>query len=266
MITGKKIVLTGANSGIGLEILKLLVQGDNKILAVDLNVDQIETFDKAKVFPYVCDVSTPENVDSIFAKATEVMGDIDIFHANAGFPYFEKLDYVNWDRLDRIFKVNTYSPIYTYMKLVEYKAGKPANMGITISAMGKMGMPGYTLYGATKFAMQGFQECLRLEMPDNIKLTCLYPVATDTGFFKAGAAGQPDRVITKKPFPVQKPAVVAKKMVKGLEKGKKSVNPCPVFGLSLALFAVCPFIRKIYWAFENKKFLDYWNRKNTAKK
>ena len=50
MITGKKIVLTGANSGIGLETLKLLVQGNNKILAVDLKTDVISTFDQSKVF------------------------------------------------------------------------------------------------------------------------------------------------------------------------------------------------------------------------
>ena len=49
MITGKKIVLTGANSGIGLETLKLLVQGNNKILAVDLKTDVISTFDQSKV-------------------------------------------------------------------------------------------------------------------------------------------------------------------------------------------------------------------------
>ena len=38
MISGKNIVLTGCNSGIGLEVLKLLVQGDNRILAVDKEI------------------------------------------------------------------------------------------------------------------------------------------------------------------------------------------------------------------------------------
>ena len=60
MITGKKIVLTGANSGIGLETLKLLVQGNNKILAVDLKTDVISTFDQSKVFPMQCDVGNKE--------------------------------------------------------------------------------------------------------------------------------------------------------------------------------------------------------------
>ena len=74
MINGKKIVLTGANSGIGLEVLKLLVKGDNQILAVDLHTDKIETFDSNKVTPMVMDVSKKENVDSIFDRAIEVLG------------------------------------------------------------------------------------------------------------------------------------------------------------------------------------------------
>ena len=119
-ITGKRIVLTGANSGIGLETLKLLAQGDNKILAVDLKTDRLNDFDKSKVYPMVCDVSTKENVDMIFDEAIAKLGGIDIFYANAGFPYYETMNYVNWDRIENIFKVNVYSPIYTYQKFVEY--------------------------------------------------------------------------------------------------------------------------------------------------
>lgn len=48
MIKGKTIVITGANSGIGLETLKLLANGDNKILAVDLRTDRIEALGSAK--------------------------------------------------------------------------------------------------------------------------------------------------------------------------------------------------------------------------
>ena len=102
MISGKKIVLTGANSGIGLEVLKLLVQGDNKILAVDLRTDKIATFDPKKVVPMVCDVSSKEGVDAIFDEAEKSLGGIDIFYANAGFPYYETFDYVDWGRTAHI--------------------------------------------------------------------------------------------------------------------------------------------------------------------
>ncbi len=253
MINGKNIVLTGANSGIGLETLKLLVQGDNKILAVDLYTNNIEALGSDKVIPMVCDVSTKENVDNLFEVAIQQLGSIDIFYANAGFPYYETMDYVNWERIENIFKVNVYSPIYTYQKYAEYLNGKKGVMAITVSAIGKMAMPGYTLYSASKFAMQGFQQGLRLELPKNVQLTCLYPVATDTGFFKKAVEGQEGKVITQKPFPVQKPSHVAKCMVKGIEKGKKSVNPCKLFSLAQVLFAIMPFLKKVYWKMEYNK-------------
>ncbi len=256
MITGKKIVLTGANSGIGLETLKLLVKGDNKILAVDLFIDKISTFDKDKVIPMQLDVSTKENVDLIFKTADEKLGGIDIFYANAGFPYYERMNYVDWERIENIFKVNVYSPIYSYQKYAEYLGGKDGHMAITVSAIGKMAMPGYTLYSASKFAMQGFQEGLRRELPKNIKLTCLYPVATDTGFFKKAVEGK-DKEITQRPFPVQKPSHVAKCMVKGIEHDRKSVNPCKLFSLARVLFAICPPIKYIYWKLEYNKLLNY---------
>ena len=106
MISGKKIVLTGANSGIGFEVMKLLVEGDNKILAVDLKTDRLAEFDPAKVFPMVCDVSSKEGVDAIFEEAESKLGGIDIFYANAGFPYYETFDYVDWERIAHIFETN----------------------------------------------------------------------------------------------------------------------------------------------------------------
>lgn len=252
MINGKNIVLTGANSGIGLETLKLLVEGSNKILAVDLNTDKIEQFDSSKVIPMVMDVSSKENVDRIFDEAIEKLGSIDIFFANAGYPYYEKFDYSDWRRVERMFETNVFSPIYTYSKFAQYLDGREGCMAITVSAIGKMAMPGYTIYSASKFAMQGFQEGIRHELPKNIKLTCLYPIATDTGFFDRAAEGS-GKTITKKPFPVQKPDHVAKCMVKGIEKGKKYVNPSKLFVFSRVLMMICPPVKWIYLAMEKKK-------------
>ena len=81
----------------------------------------------------------------------------------------------------------------------------------------QMAMPGYAIYSASKFGLEGFQQAIRLEKPENMKFTCLYPVATDTNFFKVAANG----VQFEKPFPVQSPSVVARKMVKGLEYNQK---------------------------------------------
>ncbi len=248
MVTNKKIVLTGANSGIGLEVLKILAaEKTNKILAVDINGDKMNGFSD-NVIPFICDVSSKENVDLIFSKAKKVFGKIDIFYANAGYPYYELMDYTDWDRTARMFETNVYSPIYSYQKYVKHLNGRKGHFAITISAIGKMAMPGFTTYSASKFAMEGFQQGIRFELPKNVKLTCLYPIATDTNFFAAANEEKFER-----PFPVQSPAVVAKKMVKGIEKGKKSVNPSFLFTLSGVLFAILPPVKKIYLALEKSK-------------
>ena len=251
MIKGKNIVLTGANSGIGLEVLKILAK-DNKVLCVDKSVDVLEAMTSENVIVMEKDVSSKQAVDEIFETALAKLGSIDIFYANAGYPYYEEFNYVDWERVQRMFETNVYSPIYSYQKYLEYLNGKKGIFAITISAIGTMAMPGFTIYSASKFAMHGFQEGLRLEMPKNVQLTCLYPVATDTGFFKAA-----NEIEFKKPFPVQKPDVVARKMVKGIEKGKKTVSPCALFGLSKILMKFLPFVKTIHLALEKRKFKEF---------
>lgn len=253
MINNKTIVLTGASSGIGLEFLKLLDRGEgNKILAVSRNATQkifSEEF-KNEVTVFDADISTKEGVDSIFAKAEELFnGKIDLYYNNAGYPYYEIYDYEDWDRLSRIFEANTIGPAYTYVKYMHHLNGREGHLAYTVSAIGQMAMPGFALYSASKFGLEGFQEGIRLEMPKNMKLTCLYPVATDTNFFVTAADG----VQFEKPFPVQSPYIVAKKMYDGIEKGKKKVSPCPLFALSKVLMGICPPVRTVYWALEKKK-------------
>ena len=265
MLTNHNIVLTGASSGIGLEVLKLLAKGDgNVILAPSLDAEEKLKDFAPNVIPMNIDVGSKEGVDAIFDRANEVFGGakIDLFYANAGFPYFEPFEYVDWDRIERIFKVNTVSPIYTYAKYREHLKGRSGKLAFTISAIGKMAMPGYALYSASKFGLQGFQEAIRIEKDKNLQFTCLYPVATNTNFFKVAADG----IEFEKPFPVQEPDVVARKMVDGIEKGKKFVSPCTLFGISEVLMAVCPPVKTVYWHLENNKLLRFKKKLEEMKK
>ena len=251
MIDGRNIVLTGANSGIGLETLRILAANNNKIMAVDLDTENIEKFSD-NVIPYVCDISSKENIDGLFVHASSLFGKIDVFIANAGYMRYERFDDPDWEKIEKMFRTNTISVMYTYQKYVQHLNGSDGTLAITVSAMGKMGMPAFTLYSATKFALNGFQESVRLEKPKNLTITCLYPVSTDTSFFY-------DEKI-EKPYPVQTPDLVAKKFVKGIGKGRKKVNPCKMFVFASGLFKVLPFTRTMYRNSEMKKFQRYEER------
>ena len=260
MIENKSIVLTGASSGIGYEVLKLLARGQgNRILAVARHVDKLKDF-APNVTPFACDISTREGVDRVFEKAEELYGRIDLFYANAGFPYYEEFNYTDWDRVDAMFRTNTISPIYTYAKYIRHLNGREGILAYTVSAIGEMAMPGYAVYSASKFALNGFQQAIRLEKPANLQITCLYPVATDTNFFKVA-----NEVEFEKPFPVQKPSTVARKMVKGIEEGKEKVSPCGLFDFSKVLMGVIPPVRTVYWKHETEK-LERFKRKLEARR
>ena len=242
MISHQNIIVTGASSGIGKSIIDELVrQEGNRILAACRRADKVTGYGD-NVIPFSCDLSTQEGVDALFAKAEEVFEKIDIYFCNAGAPYYERFDYEDWQRIENIFKVNTIAHIYTYSKYLHHLNGRDGRLVYTISAMGEMGLPGYSLYTATKFAMKGFQQAIRDETPENLQITCVYPVSTKTNFFQVGTGGRD----LKPPFPVQKPEGVAKAVVKGVNKLKDHIYPCPVYLPSKYLMNAVPPVKKLY--------------------
>ena len=262
MITNKNIVITGASSGIGKAILEIISKGEgNRILVGCRSAEKITGFGE-NVILFSCDLSSQSGVDALFEKINETFDKADIFISNAGAPYYEVYDYVNWDRVKSIYNLNTITPIYTYTKYLEHLKGRQGQLAYTISAMGEMAVPGYALYTSTKFALKGFQQAIRLEMPDNLSLTCIYPVATNTNFFNVGGNG----VKMEKAFPVQSAEAVAKAAVRAIEKKKKQLYPCPVYIPSKVLMTILPPVRSFYWSMEKAKLTRFLARKAEAEK
>lgn len=263
-IKNKKIVITGSSSGIGKAILeRLAAEPTNTVIAADKNPPAGGEFaKKGNVIYFTVDLSSREGVDALFEKIESEFDTCDMFFANAGAPYYEKFDYENWDRIEKIFNLNTVSPIYTYAKYLRHLNGRPGHLVYTVSAMGEMAIPGYSLYTGTKFAMKGFQQAVRLEKPKSMKITCIYPVSTATNFFNVAGNG----VNVERPFPVQSPETVAKKTVRGLERNKKQIYPCGLFLFSKVLMTVFPFVRTIYWNNEKKRLERFLARKEAESK
>ena len=120
-----------------------------------------------------------------------------------------------------------------------------------------MALPGYALYAATKFAMKGFQEAIRIETPENMKITCVYPVATKTNFFEVGGAGHK----VEQPFPVQTADEVARAIIRGVEKGRKQIYPCAIYLPSRFLMNVLPPVKKFYLHLQYKMLQRFLERK-----
>ena len=261
MIQNQNIVITGASSGIGKSILEMLAakENNNRIIAASRSIGKLTGFgENVTLFP--CDLSEQAGVDALFEKAAELFEKIDILICNAGAPYYERYDYEDWERIEKIFRLNTFSYMYSYSKYLNHLNGREGRLVYTISAMGEMALPGYALYASTKFAMKGFQQAIRIETPKNLKITCVYPVSTKTNFFEVGGAGHK----VEQPFPVQTAEAVAKATIRGVERGKKQIYPCPVYLPSRFLMNLLPPVRHFYLKSQHNMLLRFLERKRNA--
>lgn len=234
----KRIVLTGATSGIGKLLLEKLASYGAFVVAVGRNISGLK--ETSHIFPFSCDVSRQENIDRLFHFALDKLGTIDIFFANAGFGYCEQLKKADWNHIDNIFRTNVYSPIYGLEKMIELSGEKEFSYIITSSGVAQTPLAGFSLYTATKFSVDGFSQAMHLELPKHIHLTTVYPVAMKTEFFERSGEGAP-----LPPIFHQKPEVVVNKILNGVSEQKRYIRPMPLFNFTVWFMNVFPFIRPI---------------------
>jgi uncharacterized protein len=255
-ITHKNIILTGAASGIGKALLEQLLAFEGvRILAVDLNEMGIIA---ENVIPYQCDVSQQFEIDRLFEFAIAQFQTIDIFIANAGFAYYEEISTPDWQRIEKIFQVNVFAPIYSFQKMKQLNAEREYFVMMTASAMAKLAIPGYALYGATKAALDRFEDAYRFENQDLGHLSLIYPIATKSAFFNRSTNFS--RKDVPVPFPAQTPEQVAKAMIKGILHNQTHVFPSKLFQFGRffqKLFEVISYPYQYFYAKELKK----WKKK-----
>jgi len=260
-IQHKRIIITGAASGIGRALLTQLCQYDVQIVAADLETIDVRDLPerKAEVYGFKCDLSNQREVDQLFDYALETMGGIEIFIANAGFAYYEEIGEANWNRIEKIFQVNVVSPLYATARMREINPVQPHSVVITASAIGKLGLPGYSLYSGTKSAIDRFAEAYRYEIPDNCHLSIVYPISTRTNFFNHGTHQAPI------PFPSQTPEYVASKIIKGIQADSKSIYPSLTFRIFWACNRFLPFLGTLYKLVEAWRFRRWRSQKPEIK-
>jgi short-subunit dehydrogenase len=245
-LSNKKIVVTGASSGIGYELSLQLARKGADILATARNInDGIFNCSKIKTVQY--DLRCAQNVDALIDSALESMGTIDIFVANAGFGYYGKTT-PDWGHIEDIFKLNVFSPIYTLTKLCSIFTDKTFQFVVMDSGAGRIPLPGYSLYCSTKFALDGFMRTFRFELPANVKLSVVYPVSVKTPFFEKAANGAPP------PRPVISAQTAARKIIEGIEQECEEIYPSKALPILLTMNRYCPIIEPAYQCTENSRF------------
>ncbi|MEO8607065.1 MAG: SDR family NAD(P)-dependent oxidoreductase [Chloroflexota bacterium] len=253
-----RIILTGAASGIGKALLAQLATYDAQILAVDINPVDLPSA-KARLYAHTADLTKPDEIDSLFQIALEKMDGVDIFIANAGFAYFEKIGAPDWERIERIYRLNVFSPMYALQKMQALNSSNPYCVVMTASAMAKWALPGYALYSSTKAALDSFADAFRYELEPNGRLMLVYPIATRTNFFKTANDDTPV------PWPTQTPEVAARAVISGIEHNKNAVFPSSLFLNTWRLGHIIPGLKGFYQILQNQSFQRWLKNRNKVR-
>lgn len=242
----KNVVVTGASSGIGLELVNGFLAKGCRVVTASRTINK-DFYDYDGVYQFQGDLSTPEAIDNLFNFALQKLGSIDIFVANAGFAYYEQLGEADWEHISKIVNLNYKSVVYSAQKMKQLKGKEPYNFITTSSGMAILPLPGYALYSSTKAALKGFAEAYRYELSKGQYFQVVYPIATRTKFFK-NAGNSP------MPWPSQETRLVAQRILRGIGKNRKSIYPSGLFYALSLLNRVFPLIFKIYAYMELRKF------------
>ena len=244
-LNGKVVVITGAASGIGLEMARAFAREGMKLALADINAKGLEEvrerFESTgqAVYTQVVDVSKKEQVKDLCDKVYEKMGRVDVLCNNAGIATagkFEKLPMESWEK---IMGINLWSVIYGchyfYPRMIAQGGG--GHIVNTASGAGLGPLPLMTAYCCTKFAVEGFSETLRAEAAlHRIGVTAVCPGIVKTNITVSGikvySASSGVEGFTKKldDFYAKRnytPDRVAKKVVQAVKKNTGVLLVCP---------------------------------------
>lgn len=259
---GKYALITGATSGIGLELAKLFARdGFNLIItARDITeLDETSELLRAKgveVWPIAKDLFDREQAFSLYADIKQKGIDVDVLVNNAGQGVYGKFDQTDIDRELAIIDLNIAAlVILTKCFLTDMKARGSGRILNLASIASKLPGPWQAVYHGTKAFVLSFTEAVREESSDTgVTITALMPGVTDTDFFNK--AGMQDSKAVQDEDDMADPAVVARDGYEALMSGKDKVISGMKNKVQVAMSAVMPDSMVAHQMNEQQKPVD----------
>lgn len=162
---GKIAIVTGASSGIGLALVRELYARGAHVVMGARSFDKLQTIEKELpgTVAVLCDVSRPEDCRELVEAAAEHFGGVDILINNAGLSMRALFDDVELEVLHKLMDVNFWGTVNCTKYALPYiQQSKGSIVGVS-SVAGFHGLPARTGYSASKYAMHGFLETIRIE-------------------------------------------------------------------------------------------------------
>ncbi|MDQ0219076.1 SDR family oxidoreductase [Peribacillus cavernae] len=230
-LQGKCVVITGASGGIGRETAIRAACEGARVVLLARSIDKLDELKRhlieqyrTEAYAFRLDVADTTQVKRIFAEIVAVAGEIDVLINNAGFGVFKEAHEADLEETKAMFDVNVLGLIAcTQMVLPSMKRRKKGHIINIASQAGKIATPKSSVYSATKHAVLGYSNSLRLEsMRDHVFVTTVNPGPISTNFFNI--ADESGTYVKNVERFMLKPDYVADKIVSAIFTKRREIN------------------------------------------
>ena len=222
-LKNKTILITGGASGIGKIMSRLSLERNAKVIIWDINKSNIKNTIKelsplGKISSSVIDVSDVQQIETTAQKLKKEHENIDILINNAGIVVGKYFHEHSSAEIDKTLNINSSAPMHICNQflsiMMQNNSGHICNIASSASLVAN---PKMSVYAASKWAVFGWSDSLRLEMKQlqkNIKVTTILPYYINTGMFDG----------VKSRIPILNDEHAALTIIKAIEKNKKIIT------------------------------------------
>jgi len=231
-LSGKVVVITGASSGIGKALVYEFSKYNTKLVIGARSIDELNAIAAElsarglEVLPVRTDVTSEDDCKNLVQQAVKRFGRIDILINNAGVSMRALFKDVDLKVIRHLMDVNFWGTVYSTKYALPYLLDSKGSVVGVSSIAGFHGLPGRSGYSASKFAMHGFLETLRIEnLKNGLHVLIAAPgfTATNVRFSALTADGTPQGMSPRDEKNMMTPEEVARIIVKGIVKRRRNI-------------------------------------------
>ncbi|MDP1795430.1 MAG: SDR family oxidoreductase [Acidimicrobiales bacterium] len=189
--TGKRVLVTGASSGIGAALAERVASLGATVgitarredaLAATLKACQAHSPSSAM---WLCDMAVREEVDVLADDVLAAFGGVDLLINNAGIPRRKHVTELDFATVEHVMRVNYLAPIQLTLELLPGMLERGDGRIVNVSSIAApLSSPGESSYDASKAALASFSEAMAMDLWfDGIKVMVVYPGVVDTPLF-----------------------------------------------------------------------------------
>ncbi|MGJ7573975.1 SDR family oxidoreductase [Variovorax sp. RB2P76] len=224
--SASRVLFTGAGGGIGGAAVTMLVKAGASVMLVGRSPARLAAqaralvrdcgVERQRVEWYAADLTRVASLDGI-AEVAKGWGCNVLVH-NAGVPGFGRIESLDANDMAQVLHLNLFVPMLLTQTLLPHLRSLPEAQIIFVgSVLGRLGLPGFSVYSASKFGLRGFAESLRRELGDtHVRVQYLGPRSTRTGFNSGAVENYNQATGTA----MDAPEVAARALLQMLESGK----------------------------------------------